>query len=279
MTAFLVSISSLNYWMAVHYCPDLVGTLFYLVSLYLVVRFAGKRKMNWITLIPILLSIFALILSHHLGTLYSIATLLGLSFSAWLFQPNLAKGKAKLAFLLLGIYTYTLWFAYGTFMYPSFFNIYVYLSSSPNIFLQQTSLIDVLTLVTFPIFVLLLSMYKFIEYFKIQKVLDIIRLPNKWKETIMSKKRFSMVPPVHCFGFVFIGALLVGGFLIPSIFPVRVLEVFLIGLYPIASQTLIRASCSNPSKKRMALVMVLLGSITLVSIHRYYRQIQRRVIL
>jgi len=276
VAAFLFSFSSLNYWNAVHYSPDLVGTSFFLLSLYLVVKLVIKQRLNLVSLLPVLLSIFILILSHHLSTLYLIVTLFGLSFSSWFTKSSL-KGKEKW-FLLLGVYTYTLWFGYGSFIYPSFFNVYIYLQTSinPISLAQSATLLDIVSFIAYPMFILGLFVYMLLKVLKVQKVSDVVRLFKKVRESVATDPYWTTL--VYSLGFIFVGGLFLLGFAIPNIFPFRILEVLIIGLCPVSSLTLIQVANANPSKKRTLLMFVLTVFVVLLSIHRYYRQIQGRVL-
>jgi len=278
LSAFLLSFSSLGYWITVHYSPDLVGTLFYFLSLYFSVRFVLKDKLSAKALLPVLLSIFVLMLSHHLSLLYLIVTLFGFSFSAWFFKQPHLKRKA-ISFLLLGIYTYTLWFTYGSFVYPSFFNVYVYFQgfTSPSALMQQATLLDQVTFAIYPIFIFMLFIYEFLRLLKVRNLSDVVKLPKKFREARASEKPAEM-SLVYTLGFVFVGFLFLVGFVIPATFPLRVLEVLLVGLYPVSSQTLIRVGSANPSKKKTVFMLAVLIFVTLTGIHRYYRQIQRSIL-
>lgn len=277
VSAFLLSFSSMGYWITVHYCPDLVGSLFYLVSLYLSIRFAKKGEWNVKAVSPILLSIFVLILSHHLSTVFFTVTMFGLSLSAWFFKTPKLKGK-PISFLLLGVYTYTLWFAYGTLVYPSFFNVYIYFSGygSVSSLASAAPLLEIVAFAVYPIFILILSAPAFFELLKVRNLRDVFRLRSKLREATGENTKTSLL---YSLGFVFVGLLFLVGFAIPATFPPRMLEVLFIGLSPLSSLTLTKIACANPSKKKMVLMFVLVLFVTLVDIHRYYSEIQRRVVI
>jgi hypothetical protein len=276
-STFLFSFSSLGYWVTVHYSPDLVGSLFYFVSLYLSVGFAKKGEWSVKALSPVLLSIFVLILSHHLSTLYLIMTLFGLSFSVWYFKPPQIKGKA-LSLFLLAICTYSLWFAYGTLVYPSFFNVYVYFSgfSSVTGLSQGAGLLNNVTFVIYPIFILALFIYSFLRTMQIQNPWDLTKLRKKFRETRATES--ASMPFVYSVGFVFVSILFLAGFAAPVIQAPRILEILCVGLYPIASQTLIKVSRGNPSRKKMILMLIIVLVVVTTGIYRYDSQIQRRVL-
>jgi hypothetical protein len=277
VSAFLFSFSSLGYWVTVHYSPDLVGSLFYFVSLYLGIRFTKKGEWKIKALLPVLLSIFVLILSHHLSTLYLIVTFLGLSFSAWFFKPPQLKGRA-LSFFILAIYTYTAWFVYGTLVYPSFFNVYVYFGgfASPSSLSQGAGLLNNLVFAIYPIFILGLFALALLRILHVQAPRDIIKLPEKLREA--RTRESSNMPLVFSVGFVFVFVLFLGGFALPVIQAPRILEVLCVGLYPISSQILTKISGGNPSKRKMLLVLALVLFVVLTGVYRYYTQIQRRVL-
>jgi hypothetical protein len=276
--AFLLSISSLGYWITVHYSPDLVGTMLYFLSFYLVYRFVKKGEANIKSLLPVLVSIMMLILSHHLSTLYFIVTLFGLAFSTWFLKSPL---KTKyLWFLLLPVFSYTLWFVYGSFVYPSFFHFYAYIHgfTSPSSLAIQASFLDNVSFWIYPLFVIGLFLLDFSKLFEIEHVSDIVSLPKRFWKLRSSQTE---VPETlsYSFGFIFIAFLFAGGFILPASFPLRVLEVLLIGVYPFSSQSFVKFASGNSSKKRTVLMLILFLIITIMDIHRYYRQIQRRVLI
>lgn len=279
VSVFLFSFSSLGYWVAVHYCPDLVGSLFFLVSLFLSVRFAKKGEWSLKALAPVLVSIVILILSHHLSTLYFILTMLGLALSTWYFNPQQIKGKA-LSFFMLGIFTYTSWFVYGTLMYPSFFNIYAYFSGgfgSPTGLAQQAGWFNNLTFAIYPAFIVGLFILELATIFQLKSPRDVLKLREKLREVRIRESANASL--VFSLGFILVLGLFFIGFTAPVSFPTRVLEVLCIGMYPLSSQALMRISEGPHSKKKMLLILVILLIVVLTGVHRYYSQIQRRVIV
>jgi hypothetical protein len=276
VSGFLFSFSVLAYWIAVHYSPDLVGSLFFFIALYVSIRFAKKGEWTLRALVPTLLIIFLLILAHHLSTLYFIVIMLGLAFSTWFFKTPAIKGK-QLSFVMLAVYTYTLWFAYGTLIYPNFFNIYIYFSGgSVSAQVAQAPLLENLTTVVYPFFILVLFALAFLELLKIQSLRDMFRLRSKLKE---ARGKAAKLLLLYSVGFGGAVILFFVGFVIYTINPPRILEVLLVGLYPVASLKLAKVAGVNPSKKRMILMLLLVLLVTLVTVHRYYSAIQRRVIL
>lgn len=276
VSTFLFAFSSLGYWDAVHYSPDLVGSMFFLLSLLLCVRFAKKGDWSIKALAPVLTCIFVLILTHHISTLYLIVTLMGMALSVWFFNPPQIKGKA-LSFFLLGIYTYTLWFIYGSLVYPSFFNIYAYFSGFESLttLSQSAGLINNLIFAVYPAFIFLLFLFSFLRSIDVRKLSDLPSIVSKVKEARTKKSDNTML--VFSVGFVTVIALFLFGFVAPSTQTPRVLELLSIGMFPFASQTLIDLE-STPSKKKRLLLLIIVTLVVLLAFYRYYSQIQRRVI-
>ena len=274
---FLFSITPLNYWLAVHFCPDLVGSLFFLLALYLVIRLVKSDVVKLSYLLPLLVTIFMLILIHHLSTLYFIVTMVGLAFFAWYFKSPF-KGKA-LYFLLIGIYTYTLWFVYGTFMYPAFFNIYTYFSQAGSAVTlsMQASLFENVTFAIYPLFIFALVILYLHEAIGLRNILKFLKSPTQ----LLHPNSIKMELPVtlqYSLGYAFIFVLFFVGIAIPNIFALRVLEVLMIGMYPVAATALMKLSASNLSRNKKMLLFVIILIVVILSIHRYYSQIQGRIV-
>lgn len=274
---FLFSISPLNYWLAVHFCPDLLGSLFFLFSLYLVIRVAQSKNLKPINVLPLLVSIFLLILSHHLSTLYFIVTMAGLAFTAWYFKSPF-KGKARY-FTLIGVYTAALWLTYGAFMYPQFFNIYNYFwrTGSAVTLAFQASLFENFCFVVYPVFIFALALLYINEAIGLKNVINRLKSPT----TLIDRSKIVAELPLvmqYSFGYVFIIPLFFTALAIPSIFAPRVLEVLLIGVYPLAAISLTKLTSEPISRRRMILLFVIISIIVLLGTHRYYSQIQGRIV-
>jgi hypothetical protein len=274
-SVLLLAISPMSAWATIHYCPDLMGTLFFMVSLLLTIRFAKKGEWSLKAVLPVTISVILLILSHHLSTVYFIVTLLGLALATLFFRNPEIKGKA-LSFFLIAIFTYTFWFVYGSYEYPNFFNVYVYFSGFGSITAQatQTPLLINAEYALYPAFILVLSLFGLFQLFKISKVRELMHIRSKLRQVKGENGNLLMVYSV---GFVLILFLFILGLAVPVIFAPRVLEVLLLGLYPVASLFIFKLMETNPSRKKTILLLVLLIFITIISIHRYYNAMQRRV--
>jgi len=280
VSVFFFSISSLGYWVSVHYCPDLVGSMLFLFSLFLCIRFAKRGDWNLKIILPVLSSIILLILSHHLTTLYFILTLLGLALSTWFFNPPQIKGKA-IAFFVMGIFTYTFWFAYGSLMYPEFFNVYAYFSGfgSPTQLAQQAGLFNNITFVIYPALIIGLFAIELLRIMQFKTLSEIIKLRTKIREVRIRESENIVL--VFSIGFILILGLFFVGFAVPVAFPTRVLEVLLVGLYPLSAITFLKVQETNNPKRKWFLIilLIIILIVVLTGLHRYYTQIQRRVIV
>lgn len=283
ISVFLFSFSSLGYWITVHYCPDLFGSMFVLICLYFGIQFTKNDNWKITSLLPVFICIFLLILTHHLGTLYLIITFLGFSLSCWFFKPVQFK-NGTLKFFILAILTYTTWFAYGSLVYPKFFNVYVYFSGFSNPIQQAVSadIISNLSFAIYPLFILVLFMIEFLKILNIKKFsslfsFSIIKIfKSKLNQIQINERNNTLL--VFTAGFSFIIIAFFAGFGVPVLFGGRLLELVCISLYPLASQSILKFADTNSPKKKGVLIMLILF-VVFTGVYRYYSQIQRRVII
>lgn len=277
IAALLFSLSPFTYWVNIHFCPELVGTTFFLLSLYLSIRLAKQTSWKIKDVIPILVVIPLLILSHHLSTLYLIVTLLGLAFFARILKGN------SITFLLLGVYTYTFWFAYGTVVYPGFFNLYTWFGFSwtlPQSQVGRMDLFDFVLLSLYPLTIALLFISRFFAeikttgFSKLKRWLNPLKIKDTLNATISANA--GKMHYIYVTGFAFIGLLILAGFVFQALMPVRVFEVFLLSLYPLSSLMFVKFF-GGTSKKKKALLMSLLILLVITSILRFDRTVQRRI--
>lgn len=274
---FIFAFSSMNYWIPTHYSPQSIGTIFYFLSLYLTVSFLKKGTWNFKTMAPVFLSVFFLILSHHLSILYFVFTLMGLSISARFFSKESYqnfKGKEFVPFIV-GVFTYSLWFIYGNSVYPSFFSFQKYLSFQPSTAqdISTSTIFDQITALIFPLFVSGLFLYNVTKALEIRKPSDIFNIFTKLKNAQTRLGPFL----VYSCGFVILAIVFVFGTALAAIEPFRILEVILVGMLPISSQGFINLR-GKPSRKKEILLILVLNLMLITSVHRYYRRIQRRII-
>ena len=276
-SVFIFAFSSLGYWIPANYCPQSIGTVFYFLSLYLTVSFAKKGTWTFRTIAPLFLSIFFLILSHHLSTLYFVLTLLGFAVSIRFFSKDTYgdfRGKEIIPFIV-AIFAYSFWFLYGNTFYPLFFNFQKYFSFQGSISgdIATSTTFDQITAIIYPLFVSSLFLYALVKSMEIRKRSDIRKIFAKLKD---AQNRLGPYL-VYSFGFVFIAIFCAIGLVIAAVEPFRLLEITMISVLPISSQALISLR-GNPSRKKEILLLFMLNLILITSVHRYYRQIQRRVI-
>jgi hypothetical protein len=271
-------VGTLKYFLTIEWCPNLVGATFLLLALLMSVRFSKKGIWKAKTILPVLATIFILILSHHLSILYLVITLFGLAIITQLYKiPELRGGS--LSFFILAICTYTIWFAYGSYFYPSFFNIYNYLSGSagsPAMAISGQGLLDRLTFFIQPVFVLIFSFWGLLRSFEIKDLSDLVPTIGKLIKRNTSFKEDERLLIVFAAGFFLIFLIMLAGVAIPDIYPDRVFDVLLVGMYPLAGLTFTRF-CSDGSKKRKVLLLVVLVLLVLVSTYRYNRGQQMRL--
>jgi hypothetical protein len=288
---FLFSFSSVAYWVTLHWCPDLFGSLMFMVSFYLTIRFAKSNEQTFKQVLPVLLCIFLLILSHHLSTLYFIVTLAGFALSCWYFKPKLFK-NGQLIFFLLAIFTYTIWFIYGTLVYPSFFNVYVYFSGFTSTGQQVATAgwFNTISFAIYPVFILIFSFIAIFNILNIKQPLTVIKkiFPKNIATFSNIRQKMNYVKinyysnPFLMFmvGFIAVLLLFVVGLGVPVLFGSRIIEVLFIGLYPLASQPLLdKLTNAQSSRKVKVAIFVLLLFVVLSGIYRYYSSIQRRILL
>lgn len=284
LSVFIFSISSLSAWVSIHYCPDLIGSLFFLLSLYLTLKFSFSKKWTIQSVTIIIISTLLLLLSHHLSTLYFIVTMFGLSLSTHFFKKNsLCKSTD---FLLIGIFTYTFWFAYGNLMYPDFFKLANYFISYGGYTTQIAQGAPPLILfqyLTYPVFVTLFSLFGAFQFLNIRNFDSLINqlraFKNPFYKLIRLREKIVDGLILYNFGNIFNFGVFILGFLLTVIFNDRVLEVIFIGLYPLTSITILRLIGFRPSKKKLFLLIVFFILIVLIDTTRYYSAMQRRILL
>lgn len=128
VSAFLFSLLNTNSFFPLHYCAQGLAALFYLVTMYTIVKAYKTKKLK--NLAFVFLGIFAIVLTHHMTTFY-----LGISlFGAFVIRyfPGLRQKlgeksdqlslNVKLDTLIkvslpLSVFTFALWYFYGFIVY------------------------------------------------------------------------------------------------------------------------------------------------------------------
>lgn len=119
ISAFLFALINTNSFFPLHWCPQLLGSSFFLLSTYLSIRFCREKSMRLLAVLMV--SIFLLIITHHVSTLYFIFTTLGIWAASKFSKKVPLKIKENSIIpmpILVPIFTFILWFVYSWFVYP-----------------------------------------------------------------------------------------------------------------------------------------------------------------
>lgn len=165
-------------------------------------------------------------------------------------------------------------------MYPSFFDVYTYFSGFTSVTTQSAGagLVVNLNFAIYPVFIFVLFAIEFLKVLQIQNPPSLFKhVREKLREIRIRESGNTLL--MFSVGFSFVFVLFVIGVGVPALFGTRILEVLFIGLYPLASQTLLNLAGGSSSRKRRVLIFVIVLLVFLGSLFRYYNQIQRRVIL
>lgn len=281
IAVLLFASASLKYFMPANYCPNSIGSFFFLLSLYTTILFYRK---GWTikAVIPPMVSTILLILSHHLTIVYFTVLIFGIAVAARFFQGKSNNG-AELRLFFIAIFTYTLWWVYGHFVYPSFFINYVF-TAAPVGTVTRVAVIppfDLFTLALQPVFIVVLCMLGIFEYLNVKKPSEIVPIIKFIPSYIHNVGNLKLEQGngllLYTFGFSVIALLLSASFVITNLYSDRVLDVFLLGLYPLSAQSLMHFT-KGRSKKLKVLVAIFFVLIIITSTYRYFRENQRALI-
>lgn len=283
ISVFLFSFSSLGAWVSVHYCPDLVGSLFFLLCLYLTIKFNTARKWTFNNLSILIVCTVLLVLAHHLSTLYFIASVIGLAVASQFFKTK-PLGE-PIGLFLIGIFTYTFWFVYGNLMYNAFFNISNYFTNYGGYtsqIAQGTPLMIIGEYLTYPVFIIILTLFGFLELLKITNVRQIAKHIRDFKQPFEKLRSLKLKITdkilIYNAGMILNFLVFILGFAVSVVFNDRIMEILFVGFYPLASLTVLKFSGVQLSKKRLALLIILFTLIALIDTTRYYSSMQRRIL-
>ena len=120
----LISLSSEGGLLTLFYNPQIVGGVFYLLSLYLTLKVLTQKETSRKTLSLLCVSIFLMILSHHLTVIYFILTLLGVLLLSRILPSRFKQFNFKI-FGFLTIFTSVSWVTYGIIVYPATFGDWI----------------------------------------------------------------------------------------------------------------------------------------------------------
>lgn len=276
VSAFLFTLLNTTGFFPFHYSPQTLGALFYLVAMYTIVKAYKTRKLKHLALA--LFSIFAIVLTHHMSTLFLGVSLAGAYFSKYLLglQHTIRLKSSWLSFnvkrdtiirlsLSLPILIFALWYFYGfivygvdaTWMLTEIMRLLtthqpIYKTGYYGSYLTLSPLIK-LSVLVFPVFIFLAAAVAFLRTMRKKEPLDgYLWLIVGW---------------VGAMALVFIlGNMLYGNY----IEPLRALEIITVALYPAAGLTLLAVFESRSSRGKifMTIVLVIVAFFSILSIYR-----------
>jgi hypothetical protein len=280
----LISLSSEGGLLTLFYNPQIVGGVFFLLSLYLTLKLATKKVTNWKTLSILCVSVFLMILSHHLTVIYFILTLLGIVLLSRIKKSRFLDLDFRI-FSFLTIFTSVTWIAYSFIVYQarasdwinSLLSIILAGRQYPDTFnslgLQsflKLPLLDSISFVIVPVFI---------------GSLFIINIVKTWRNSsnglgrsrifswlFCDKAAFLTVGMILPLMFICIFGLVFNGLL----YPIRIMAVVLFLLCPLGGETLTDL-LSSKSKRKRILIILLVIIVTFLGVFWTYRIVQRTV--
>lgn len=280
----LISLQSEGGLLTLFYNPQIVGGTFFLLSLYLTLKLATKKATGWKTWSALCVSVFLMILSHHLTVIYFILTLLGVALLSRIKKSRLLDLDFKI-FPFLTIFTSVTWIVYSFLVYQArvsewinaLISIILAGQQYPNTYnslglpaFLKLPLLDLISFTIVPIFIACLFL---IDIVKIRR--NSLNGLNKartisWlfydKATFLAVGMILPLAVVCIFGLAFNGLL----------YPIRIIAVVLFTLCPLGSIALTDL-LSSKSKKIRILIILLVIIVTFLSIFWTYRIVQRTV--
>jgi hypothetical protein len=276
VSAFLFTLLNTNGFFPLHYCPQTLGALFYLVTMFCIVKTYKTRKLKH--LMVAIAGIFLIVLTHHMTTFFLGVSLAGAYVSKYaldFLQKAMHKArKNTLAVntdtlvrfsLPLAIFTFALWYFYGFIVYKVDATMMLakvmklltagkpaYQAGTYGRFLQLTPLSQISILI-YPAFILLTAAaLLFPKILRRQPVEGYLWLTGGWAAAMT-------------IAFI-LGNLMYGNY----IEPLRALEVITIALYPFSALVLLKIAGSR-SRFGKILLAVSLITVTLFSVISIYR--------
>ncbi len=129
VSAFLFTLHNTNSFFTLHYTAQGLGALFYLVAMYITIKAYKTKKLKHLALAFI--TIFVVVITHHMTTLYLGISIIGAYLSRDLLQflQKINTKKKRFPFtvksdtfvklsLPLCLFVFALWYFYGFIVYP-----------------------------------------------------------------------------------------------------------------------------------------------------------------
>ena len=279
VAAFLFTLLNTNSFFPLHYSPQTLGALFYILAMYAIVKAYKTRKIKHLALA--LLGIFAVVFTHHMTTLFLGLSLAGAFLSKYFLalQQNVSKKSKLFSFsvkqdtfikisLPLSVFTFVLWYFYGFIVYrkdavwmlteimrlwtthqPRYEAGYYY-----YYFIQSP--LNQLSILLFPLFILgTTAIFLFGRVLKKEPLEGYLWLTMGWAGAMILT-------------FIF-GNLIYGNYVDPS----RSREIITLALYP-ASASLLIGIFESKSIYKKGLITILLVIVAFLSVFSIYRGAQ-----
>ena len=273
MSAFLFASSTSSQFLTIWYSPQLVGSLFFLVSLLLCLKCSRVRKGNFRVVIAYAVTcatIFLLVITHHLSSAILILVLAG-SFLATIFLKRYGRmqGTCRIS-AFWALYTCAVWYVYASIVYPYkihdwIINLSLALLGMPQHAYQAVALnnflwmplIDQISFISFPILIHVFAAYELLK---------------------SAKGTSSNLPPVTIGTNGSLFGLLVLGLVIRGItYPFRIFEVMYIFNSPLAAKSLIELFLTGRSWKKNLVLVAVMTLVIFINTHWLFRIVQRTV--
>lgn len=273
LSTFLAASSSMAQLITLWYSPHLLGSGLFLLSFLLFLRISESKGRQ--THLPIyyaagFISIALLVLTHSLTTLYFIAALSGLLLLVWVLKVFRRGGITARISVVWPMYTVCVWYVCASLLYREKFadwviSLYRALAghARPEFravtwvnFLGMGSIVDQLAFASYPILVLGLATYGFMQT-KGRKLADPVLVKT--------------LGPVGALGALFVFGLTASGLS----YPLRLIELIMILCCPLAAKALAELLSSDRSTTVRLCVVVGILVVVLLSTHWMFRGIQR----
>lgn len=278
VAVFLFTTSTLKFFMTANYCPNSIGSIFLLLSVFFSLRFLKQGWTIKAVAFP-LACIILLVLSHHLSIVYFVVLMFGLAFAAIFFQGKSNQG-AEIRLFFIAIFTYTFWWAYSHIVYPSFFANYVFAMAPAPTVIRVSGLVglDLIVFIIQPFFISILFFLGIFEYLRIR---DFDNSKNILKSIPFYLKNIKQLKLEQTNNLLFFSLssitiliLLAMSFVATNLYSDRVLDILLFVFYPLSAKTLFNMT-KGRSRKVKVLLVIILVILILTSTYRYFRENQR----
>lgn len=276
VSAFLFTLLNTAGFFPLHYSPQTLGALFYLVAMYTIVKAYKTRRQKHLALA--LFGIFALVLTHHMSTFFLGISLAGAYVSKSLLelQQKIREKNSWFSYtvnvntfirfsLPLSVFTFALWYFYGfvvyrrdaTWMLTEIMRLLTthqprYETGYFGRYLQL-SLLSQLSILIFPAFILgTAAVFIFCKMRKEKSVEGYLWFLMGWTGAVF-------------LAFIF-GNLLYGNY----IEPLRAQEIMTLALYPASALFLLRIFESKSLLKKgvITIVLIIVAFFSVLSVYR-----------